>query len=182
MDYNDWDETKKAVIKENLLQSRTSSRSARTYREIAQRLQMLSNDQLELLVEGNSQEQKYLLWFAICKRYRYIQEFAIEVIHEKFLSMNFELNKLDYAAFFNRKADWHKELDQIKDSTRYKLKQVIFRMLRQAEIISEDNIITQAILSNRLIQVLKPDAPMSYQIFPIQGIDIQVGKTYDGFS
>lgn len=170
---NDWKETKRIVEENNLLQSRTKSRTIRTYRELAQRLQLLSNEQLELLVEGNTQEQKYLLWFAICKRYRLIQEFAIEVIREKFLSMNYELNELDYDAFFNRKADWHEELDQIKDSTAYKLKQVIFRMLRETGITSEENLIVQAMLSNRLIQAIRPDAPASYQIFPSQVADFQ---------
>ncbi len=170
---NDWKETKRIVEENNLLQSRTRSRTLRTYRELAQRLQLLSNEQLELLVEGNTQEQKYLLWFAICKRYRLIQEFAIEVIREKFLSMNYELNELDYHAFFNRKADWQEELDQITDSTTNKLKQVIFRMLRETGIISEDNLIVQAVLSNRLIQAIRPDAPASYQIFPSQAADFQ---------
>ena len=173
LECNDWKETKRIVEENNLLQSRTRSRAIRTYRELAQRLQLLSNEQLELLVEGNTQEQKYLLWFAICKRYRLIQEFAIEVIREKFLSMNYELNELDYDAFFNRKADWHEELDQITDSTTNKLKQVIFRMLRETGITSEDNLIVQAVLSNRLIQAIRQDAPASYQIFPSQAADFQ---------
>ena len=168
-----WDETETIVKDNNLLQSRTRSRTTRTYCELAQRLKLLSTEQLELLVEGNLQEQKYLLWFAVCNRYRFIQEFAIEVIHEKFLSMNYELIDLDYDAFFNRKADWHEELDQIADSTKDKLKQVVFRMLREAGITTEENVIIQAMLSNRLIQALSPGAPTSYQIFPIQAVDIQ---------
>jgi len=170
---NDWKETKKIVEENNLLQSRTRSRTIRVYRELAQRLQLLSNEQLELLVEGNTQEQKYLLWFAVCKRYRLIQEFAIEVVREKFLSMNYELNELDYDAFFNRKADWHEELDQITELTKNKLKQVIFRMLREVGITSEDNLIVHAVLSNRLIQAIRHDAPVSYQIFPSQAADFQ---------
>ena len=168
-----WEETKRIVAENNLLQSRTSSRSVRTYRELAQRLRMLSKEQLELLVEGNPQEKKYLLWFAVCKRYRLIQEFAIEVIHEKFLSMDFELTELDYDAFFNRKADWHEELDQITASTRDKLKEVVFRMLREAGITSDGNIIIQTLLPSRLVEIMKTDAPISYQIFPLQITDIE---------
>jgi hypothetical protein len=169
----DWAETKRIIGEENLLQSRTNSRTVRTYRELAQRLQLLSNDQLELLVDGNLQEKKYLLWFAVCKRYKFIQEFAVEVIHEKFLSMDYEFTELDYDAFFNRKADWHEELDQITETTKNKLKQVIFRMLREAEITSEDNMINQALLSRRLVQTLSPDAPISYRIFPLQIADVE---------
>lgn len=102
----DWDETKRIIEENNLLQSRTGSRTVRTYIELAQRLKLLSIEQMEFLVEGNIQEQRYLLWFTVCNRYKFIREFATEVIHEKFMSMDFELTELDYDAFFNRKADW----------------------------------------------------------------------------
>ncbi len=173
MGCKDWDETKKIIQENNLLQSRTNARTTRTYQELSKRLKLLSKEQLELLVEGNIQEQKHLLWFTVCNRYQFIQEFAIEVIHEKFFIMDFELTDLDYDAFFNRKVDWHEELDVITSSTKQKLKTVIFRMLREAEIITKDNLIIQTILSERLIEALAPAAPMSYQIFPLQLSDIE---------
>ena len=173
MGCKDWDETKRIIEENNLLQSRTSSRTVRTYRELAQRLKLLSIEQMELLVEGNIQEQKNLLWFTVCNRYKLIQEFAKEVIHEKFMSMDFELMELDFDAFFNRKADWHEELDAITNSTKNKLKQVVFRMLREAGITTDENMIVQALLSKRLIEVLSPDSPISYQIFPLQIADIE---------
>lgn len=168
-----WDETKRIIEENNLLQSRTGSRTVRTYRELAQRLQLLSNDQMELLVEGNIQEQKYLLWFTVCNRYMFIQEFATGVIHEKFMSMDYELTELDYDAFFNHKADWHEELNAITDSTKEKLKQVVFRMLREAGITTDENMIIHALLSKRLIYVLRPSAPIGYQIFPLRMAEIE---------
>lgn len=169
----DWDETKRIIEENNLLQSRTGSRTVRTYIELAQRLKLLSIEQMEFLVEGNIQEQRYLLWFTVCNRYKFIREFATEVIHEKFMSMDFELTELDYDAFFNRKADWHEELDSITNSTKNKLKQVVFRMLREAGITTDENMIVQALLSKRLIEVLSPNSPISYQIFPLQIADIE---------
>jgi len=170
---NDWEETKKIIQEDNLLQSRTNARTTRTFQELSKRLGLLSKEQLDLLVEGNIQEQKYLLWFTVCNRYRFIREFAIEVIHEKFMVMDFELTELDYDTFFNRKVDWHEELDEITSSTKQKLKTVMFRMLREAEIITTDNLIIQSILSERLIEALSPAAPLSYQIFPLQLSDIE---------
>lgn len=163
-----WDETSEYVKSNNLLQSRTDSRTVRVLRELIQRLKNLSDPQLSLLVEGNLQEQKYLLWFAICKTYSYIQAFAIEVLHEKFMGLNLEVTELDYDAFFNRKADWNDELDEITHSTKAKIKEVIFRMVREIGIIGTGNMIIQAMLSERLIEALGPDAPMSYQIFPTE--------------
>jgi hypothetical protein len=168
-----WDETAKIVKDQNLLQSRTSSRTKRVLRELTQRLQKLSDEQLLLLIEGNLSEQKHLLWFAICQTYLFIQEFAIEVLHEKFMSLNLEITELDYDAFFNRKADWHEELEIITVKTKAKLRQVVFRMLREADLLTDENTIIRTMLSPRLINVLRSDAPMSYQVFPIQLFDIQ---------
>jgi hypothetical protein len=169
----DWDQARQIVKEKNVLQSRTDSRTIRLTRELFQRLSLLTREQLELLVEGSLAEQKYLLWLAVCKTYALIQEFAVEVLHEKFLSRSMNLTELDYEAFFNRKADWHEDLDAIKETTRIKLRTVLFRMLREADLITDDNLILHSILTNRLVEVLRPDAPMSLQIFPIEPSDIR---------
>lgn len=137
-------------------------------RELTQRLKLLTDKQLELLVEGNPTEQKYLLWFAVCKTYELVREFAIEVLHEKYLSRSLAVTDLDYDAFFNRKADWSEDLDQITTSTRKKLRQVMLLMAKEAGLITDDNVINRAMLSGRLVDVLKPDAPVSFLIFPIE--------------
>ncbi|MFH2103405.1 MAG: DUF1819 family protein [Chloroflexota bacterium] len=173
MDCRDWEKTKNTVAENNLLQSRTNSRTIRVLRELIQRLKWLSDEQLTLLVEGNLQEQKYLLWFAVCKTYALIKEFAVEVLRDKFLSLHLEISEFDYDAFYNRKADWNEELDLITKSTKDKLREVVFRMLKEAGLVTNNNMIIQAILSSRLIDVLRTDAPMSYEIFPIQQSDIK---------
>ncbi len=168
----DWKLARKEAMEINLLQSRTKSSAIRLYRELAQRLQVLSDEQLELFVEGTLQEQKQLLWLAVCNRYAFIQEFAIEVLHEKYLVLDYELTDLDYDSFFNRKADWHPELDQITEKTKDKLKQVLYRMLRESDLISGGNVILPAMLSTRLMEMLQQDASMGYQVFPISDHDL----------
>ena len=170
LESRDWRKTMQIVKENNILQSRTNSRTIRTAREIAQRLKMLNDAQMELLVEGNPAEKKYLLWFAVCKTYEFIKEFAVEVLHEKYLNRSMTLNDLDYDAFYNRKADWSDGLGQITTSTRKKIRQVLLLMAKEAGLISEDNVILRAMLSRRLIEVLKTDMPMSLQIFPVETI------------
>jgi len=172
LELQDWDAVKERVMAENVLQSRTRSSAARLYRELVPRLRMLSQEQLALFVDGSLREQKQLLWLAICKRYRFIQEFAVEVLREKFLVMDYDLSEADYDAFFNRKADWHAELDEITETTRKKIKQVLLRMLKEAELISSEGVILPAILSARLAEALKPDAPLAFQIYPVMVTDI----------
>ena len=163
----DWDKVKEKVWDENLLKARTKSSIQRVYQEIWPRLDQLSDEQLELLVEGDLQEQRHLLWYAICKRYAFIREFAIEVLHEKFLRLDYELTEFDYRAFYNRKADWHLELDQIKETTQVKMRTRLFWMLQETGIISEDNMIIPVKLSRRVIDGLAPDSPEDLRIFPV---------------
>lgn len=168
----DWDAVKEKVKTENLLQARTQSSMQRTFQELAPRLQQLTAEQLELLVEGNHQEQKQILWFAVCSRYAYIREFAIEVVHEKYQSLDYELTEFNYDAFFNRKADWHDELDRLRETTKTKIKTVLFRMLREAGLISKDHVIIPTVLSSRMVELLAPDSPARLHIFPMSIADM----------
>jgi len=168
----DWDAVKEKVKTENLLQARTQSSVQRTFQELAPRLQQLTAEQLELLVEGNHQEQKQILWFAVCSRYAYIREFAIEVVHEKYQSLDYELTEFNYDAFFNRKADWHDELDRLRETTKTKIRTVLFRMLREAGLISKDHVIIPTVLSSRMVELLAPDSPASLHIFPMSIADM----------
>ena len=170
LEKKDWAEVKKILQQENLLQSRTGSRTIRVAQELIKRLKPLSIPQLEALVEGSLAEQKYLLWYAVCKTYNFIDEFSKEVLHEKYLARNMKITDLDYDAFFNRKAEWNEKLQNITEKTRKKIRQVTFLMMREAELISPNNEIHRAMLSNRLIEVLRPDAPMSFQIFPLESV------------
>ena len=167
LNLRDWNAVKAKVKGENLIQARTQSSIQRVYQELQPRLEQLSLEQLELLVEGNPQEQKQLLWFAICKRYEYIEEFSREVVREKYLKLDFQIDEFDYDAFYNRKADWHPELDKLTDTSRQKMKTRIFHMLLEAELITPDNHLIPVTLSQRIKDVLISDAPMSYQIYPI---------------
>lgn len=163
---HDWDMTKEIIKKENTLQSRTITRNTRVAWEIIHRLSLLTNNQLELLIEGSLEEQRLLLWFAICNYYKIIHEFAIEVLHEKFLVLDMHLDEDDYQAFIIRKADWHPELDEITESTQYKLRWVLFKMMREAGLLSEDNDIIRVIPSVCLSQALQPNADFAYRIYP----------------
>ena len=165
--YGSWEAVEERLLPENILQMRTNSAAVRVHQEIVPRLQRLTKEQMELLTEGSYLEQKHMLWLAVCKRYRYIRDFAIEVIREKYLRMDYQVTDLDYTSFFNRKADWHEELEEITESTQNKIRQVLFRMLKEAEILSEDNVIIETILTQKEKRAMMEDAPISFKIFPM---------------
>jgi len=169
----DWLAVRDEIQKSNLFQARTVNTLKRICREIISRLKLLSLEQLEIIDNGARPEQCLMLWIAVCKRYGFICEFAVEVIREKFLRMNFSLTEQDYTIFFDTKAQWHEELEVLKDSTRKKLKQVLFRMLREAEITSGDNLIIPSILSKRIARALLNDKSGIYMVLPVSDINIK---------
>ena len=163
----DWNEVRDEVVSRNLLQARTLNSRKRIYREISSRLKRLNRDELELLVEGDHQEQGYLLWLAICRRYLFLYDFSVEVIRERYLTLKYDLGCEDFDAFFNSKMEWHEEMERISTTTRFKLRQVMFKMLHECELLNSDNFIVPAMLSSRLINVICSHSNRDMYLFPI---------------
>jgi hypothetical protein len=173
LNVRDWDAVRKQMLDSNLLQARTRSSSIRSTRELCFRLEALTDEQLELLAAGDRQEQTQLLWLAACKQYRLVYEFAVEVIREKFLRLDMELAYLDFDIFFNTKAEWDDELAALKNSTREKLRQVLFRMLREADILDPSGRIWPMMLAPRVAQSIASDDPEYAAVFPIFEADFK---------
>jgi len=167
LELKDWDAARRQVVSQNLLQSRTSSSLKRLAQELCLRLQTLTEEQMLVLVGGTDQDQKNILWLAICKRHDYISEFMLEVIREKCRGLDFDLTSYDYDSFFNAKSEWHPELDQLSQSTGRKLKQVLFRILREVGITSKNSRITAQRLSPSVIRAIVHDDPDLLYLFPI---------------
>lgn len=167
LEVGDWDLVKEKVIAENLLQSRALSTLKRLSHEIIARLETLSIDELTLLTESEYQDQAYILWIAICRYYRFIADFATEVLRERFITFKPDLQHSDFDTFLNRKCDWHSELDSLSVSTRKKLRQVLFKMLRDANFLDSRNNIQATMLSSRLIGIIKHNDSRDIKYFTI---------------
>ena len=167
----DWNLVREKVIAENVLQARTLNTSKRVCREIISRLQTLSSDELHFFVRGTHQEQIHLLWLAICRRYRFISDFAIEILRENYLAMKTSLTHEDFEAFFNRKSEWHEELEEIRPTTRNKLRQVLFRILRETDFLTADNTINPAMLSPGFLKVIRRNNGHDLLVFPAEEME-----------
>jgi hypothetical protein len=167
LDPGDWNTVRDKVIEENLLQTRTLNSLKRVCREVISRTRTLSPRELEFLVQGSHQEQAYLLWLAVCRRYRFIADFAVEVLRERFITLKSDLTHQDFDSFFNRKSEWHLELEEITPTTRGKLRQVLFRMLREADLVTANNMIHAAMLSPGLLQLFHQGDLRDILYFPV---------------
>jgi len=169
----DWNKVRDEVINKNLLQLRTTNSVKRICSEIISRLKQLKPDELELFVEGDHQEQAYLLWLAICRRYRFIYDFSVEVIREKFLTLRYDLSYEDFDTFFNEKMEWHEEMEKVTTTTRKKLRQFLFKMLRETELINANESIIPAMLSPRLIDSIRRHGVEDLRIYPMLESELQ---------
>lgn len=162
----DWGAARQVVVERNLLQARTTSSSVRVTREATQRLGALDDSELEILADASLTERCHLMWVAACRRYDLIGDFAEEVLRERFLLMTPTVDAEDFDRFMTGKSLWHPELDELKPSTRAKLRQTIFRMLHEAGLRTEAGAIIPAVISERVQGVLAAREPKDIRFFP----------------
>ena len=158
----DWNKVHDEVLLQNILQIRTLSSQQRIFREIKHCLDCLTSEEMRILANKNSADAGVILWLAACRCYKFIGEFAQEVIHEKFVSFQKNIDDSDYTLFFERKSSLHPELLAMKDSTRKKIKQMLFKLLRECSIISHDNEILATYFSREIFRLLSPDDFLFY--------------------
>lgn len=150
----------------NIFGFRKEASAVRTTREVVKRLRKLSIPELELLIDGERQEQTAVSWLAVCRTYAFIREFAAELLFERYLSGRLMITYDDFDVFLDRKAEWHPELDVLTPSTSKKLRQVLFRMMREASVTTADDYIIAASLTLRLEKLIVEIDPTELRLFP----------------
>lgn len=133
----------------------------REFAELKIRLSTLSRDELELLAESDIATQKLISYIACCRAYNYIREFVMEVVLEKVSLFDHQITEIDYNAFFNKKCIDHDELEDLADTTKAKIKQVVFKILQQAGLIDsvKSKKIVIPIVDTRLENIIKETNP-----------------------
>ncbi len=159
------DVLREQILSENLLQVRTQSSLKRLCREVLGRLSQLNEDELRFLSDATLRDSGYLLWLAACRRYRFLADFAVEVLHERFLTLKPNLPEQEFTVFFNDKSQLHNELTELSSSTVQKLRQVLFRMLREAGLLDKACSIIPAIPGPKLTELLR--LHQEYIYFPM---------------
>ena len=91
----------------------------------------------------------------------------------KYSRMDLQLSPGDYDIFFHEKAESNVELDRLSASTKAKLRQVLFKAMREAEILSRDNMILPGLPTKELVKALADDNPGLLAMLPISDMDIK---------
>jgi hypothetical protein len=162
-----WQQTLERVIDAGVGSLPKAASRRRSLREIIVRISTLNPAELELLAgDADRSEQQTLLWVATCRAYRFVREFTIEVIRERALSLKLDLPLETFDVFFAGKAEWDERLAAITPATRAKLRQILFRIMREAGIVSDNYRILTPTVSRRLRSVLEDQSPQDLDLFP----------------
>ena len=160
------------VAEAELLAARTfSGRTDRsitiTTREVFNRARELTRAEIALSANGEHSDRANLAWLAATRRFPFIDMFARDVLHEKFIGLDLKLDKDDFERFWLSQSQWNKEVTSATASTTAKLRQNLFRMLREAEYVATDHTIQSAHLSPAFVAAVRPMNSRDLEIFPI---------------
>jgi hypothetical protein len=151
-----------------------SSTGKSIYSKLLKRIKALTSLQLYLLLNSDLISQKHIAFLSVCKCHGFIREFVIEVIREKYLVFDYEVNEADYISFYRRKNELHFEMDTLKIYTQKKIRQVTFRILEQGGLIdnTKNKIIQTQIIDQKVLSAIIADNPEWLKLFLMSDIDI----------
>ncbi len=165
LEHPNWSDVLLHVKKDNILQRRTVSTSSRIASELIVRIQRLTMEALEYLVTSDVESCKMLSWVSICRTYDFIRDFMAEVVREHYLVGTTEVTYTDYTTFISMKSAFHLELNTVTEATLKKLRQVLFRMMKEAGIIDQKKRIIPTIMPPALQNLLPQEDYLCFPMF-----------------
>lgn len=162
-----WTTTKDRTFKENLMEKEKLSTNKRFFSLAKQRIEALNESELELLVYGSNSVKRLILLLAICKAHTFIFDFIFINVRECFFNMHEKVTHANFNEFFNEKKYIHPELESITDLTVNKVRQVVFRILEQSELIEsiDTGILRRPYLPENVEEIIVKDDPKLLGIF-----------------
>lgn len=174
LETRDWDKTISQLQADGLTSSPKQKSKRRILRELVNRLETLSEDEVRFLVErADRQDKALLIWLSFCRAYRLVREFTLEIVQDRYLAYQLDLSTDSFDLFFEHKAEWDDTLASTSASTRVRLRQVVFKTMREVGIISEENRIQSSYLSPQLRALIEATNPADLAVFP--GVVIEGG-------
>lgn len=176
LETKDWYVTISKLQANGLTSSPKQKSKRRILRELVNRLETLADEEVRFLVErADRQDQALLIWLSFCRAYRLVREFTLEIVQDRYLAYQLDLPTDSFDLFFEHKAEWDDSLSLTSASTRVRLRQVVFKTMREVGIISGENRIQSSYLSPQLRGMIEATNPADLAVFP--GVVIEGGPS-----
>ncbi len=124
-----------AIIIDNILQKRSPEATRRQARLIKARLSLMSKELWQLIIEGSSEITSQALLAASIKHSRLVGDFMDTVLRQHWLTFTKQITVTDWKNYLEQCSQVDPQVESWKESTRSKLKQIVFRMLAEANYI-----------------------------------------------
>lgn len=160
-EYNDWNLVEKHALEENVFQKPTVSSQKRVFTELLKRLKNFTSEEIKYLSDAPMDDVRHLSLLACLKTYRLIREFIAEVMHDKYYLFDYAVLNSDYVSFLESKEAHSKKIASSSESTRKKLRQVMFNMLQEGGLIADvkSMMIQKPLISDNVIRLIVADDP-----------------------
>lgn len=165
-----WESVRDRAVSENAVKARTHRSGVRLTREAVRRLVVLSDSEVEFLLDAAPRERGYLMWVAACRAYSLIGDFADQVLRERYLILASTISPEHLEAFILSQALWHPELEDLSDSMKTGIRQTVFRMMREADLATPRGEIVPALFSGRFADLLTAAGRNDMRFFPTRGV------------
>ena len=124
---------------ENIFQSRSEHQRIKTASTVNKRLNMLDEQLINKLINGDSTTIKQIIIYSIMKSDRFFFEFMDEVYKDKIILREFTIKDSDINIFIKRKQEQIPQIALWTESTLKKLKAQYLNMLQEANFIKRIN-------------------------------------------
>ncbi len=168
-----WANVRKKSVELNLAQKATLSSNDRYVSEALSRLRYLTDGEISYFKGANDQEQRYLLWIALCRSNRLAREFAIKLLRENFLNYKNKVSLEDYDSFYFDLSSSNEELDHVSLKMKSKIRGRIINTAKEANILSKDNFIQPCFLTEQFCKTVTQNSPQDLLYLPIYEADIK---------
>lgn len=130
-------EIKDIIWEENIYQVRAEYRAIEVLNSTYRRLINMPEDILKIFTTCDVTNAKLINLIAILKDSRIFFEFIYEVYDEKIRLGDLEITDRDLNEFMSNKASQSEKVDSWTDAAKNKLKQVMCRMLHEADLLED---------------------------------------------
>ncbi len=156
----------KAAVLSNAPSKRTENSRKRYVTEALSRLRRLTEQETDSFATLSLEDQRLLLWIALCRTYPIVRRFATELLRDSLLVSKKPVSDGDYNAFFSRLAAEEPVYDQLSVPYRQKIKHTIFGAARNAGLLKEDRTVIPAVPSGELCQAVAGSSPEDLLCLP----------------
>ena len=155
----DWEKTRAIALQQNVMEKDKMTTNKRLFSLVRQRLETLTESEMQLLVDGAANVKRLITYLAVCKAHTFISDFVMSNIRDSFFNMNEKVSHANFNEFFNEKKYVHPELEAITDKTVAKIRQIVFRIFEQSELIEsvETGILQRPYLPEKVERAIVQD-------------------------